>query len=450
MTLDLSQTPLLTDLYELTMLQTYYEHGMSGEAVFEFFVRKSEDPGRRGFYVSAGLEQVLEWLGTLRFGQAELDWVANCGFFRHEFIDRLAAWRFTGDVHALPEGSVFFPEEPILRVSAPLPEAQLIESRLINIVHYQSLIATKAARCRLAAGGRNLVDFGLRRAHGGEAGLWAARATYIGGFSGSATCLANAYYSIPVMGTMAHSFVLAHRSEKEAFRHFAHSHPNNVVLLIDTYATESAARKVVELAADLAEEGIRIHGVRIDSGNLAEDARWVRSILDEGHLSETAILASGGLDEYQIRRLVASGAPIDGFGVGSKVDVAADQPFLDSAYKLHQFEGEARNKRSEGKPDIPGAKQIFRQFDANGMMSTDVIALEGEPTNGQPLLQPVMQRGQRTSTPETLQTIRRRLDTNLAALPEPYLQLEDAPTFPTGLSEELDTLKRKLLGGEER
>jgi nicotinate phosphoribosyltransferase len=380
----------------------------------------------------------------LCFQQAELDWVANCGFFRPEFIDRLAALRFTGAIHALPEGGVFFPEEPILRVSAPLPEAQLIESRLMNIIHYQSLIATKAARCRLAARNRDLVDFGLRRAHGGEAGLWAARATYIGGFNGSATCLANVRYGIPVMGTMAHSFILAHRSETQAFLRFARSHPDNVHLLIDTYDIEAAARKVVELAADLAREGIQIKGVRIDSGDLAEHARRVRSILDEGSLSETAILVSGDLDEYRIRDLVASGAPIDGFGVGSKVNTSADLPFLDSAYKLHQFEGKACGKLSEGKPDIPGAKQVFRQFDANEMIIGDVIAIEGEHIDGQSLLHPVMQGGRRTGAPETLHTIRSRLEASLNALPEPYRRLEDAPAFPITLSEELNALKLKL------
>ncbi|HET8700637.1 MAG TPA: nicotinate phosphoribosyltransferase [Nitrococcus sp.] len=447
-TLELSRTPLLTDFYELTMLQAYYEHGMLGSAVFELFVRQGKNPGKRGFYVSAGLEQALEWLEQLRFQPAELDWVAGCGFFQPEFVDRLAALRFTGDIHALPEGSVFFPEEPILRVSASLPEAQLVESRLMNILHYQSLIATKAARCRLAAQQRSLVDFGLRRAHAGEAALWAARATYIGGFNGSATCLANAYYGIPVMGTMAHSFILAHRSETEAFLRFARSHPDNVTLLIDTYDTEAAARKVVEAATELAREGIRIKGVRIDSGNLAEHARRVRTILDEGNLSEAAILVSGGLDEYQIRDLVASGAPIDGFGVGSKVNTSADLPFLDSAYKLHQFEGKPCGKRSEGKPDVPGTKQIFRQLDADEMMLGDIIGLEGEHIDGQPLLQPMMQSGRRLGAPEPLQVMRSRLFTNLAALPEVYLRLEDAPVFPVTFSEELSALRPETRKGE--
>lgn len=441
MTIELSRTPLLTDLYEFTMLQTYYEHGMIGHAVFEFFVRRN--PGVRGFYVSAGLEQTLDWLQGLQFQEAELEWVGSSGLFSRDFVDRLAALRFTGDVHAMPEGTLFFPGEPILRVSAPLPEAQLIESRLMNILHYQCLIATKAARCRLAAGERNLVDFGLRRAHGGEAGLWAARATYIGGFDGSATCLANARYGIPVVGTMAHSFILAHTSEAEAFQRFARSHPDNVVLLIDTYDTEAAAHKLVELAPGLAREGIRVRGVRIDSGDLAEHARRVRTILDAGGLRETQILVSGGLDEYGIRELVESGAPIDGFGVGSKVDTSADLPFFDSAYKLHQFQGVACSKRSEGKTDVPGAKQIFRQIDANGKMIGDVIGREDERINGQPLLQSVMQNGRFTGVAETLETIRSRLETGLDALPEPFRRFEDAPDFPVSLSDALNALKQR-------
>ncbi|MGD8709879.1 MAG: nicotinate phosphoribosyltransferase, partial [Ectothiorhodospiraceae bacterium] len=349
--MDISRTPLLTDLYELTMLQTYYEHGMEGRAVFEFFAR---DPGpSRPFLLAAGLEQALEWLQNLEFTAEECQWVRDCGHFSPAFAARLNDFHFTGEVRAMPEGTVFFPEEPILQVIAPLPEAQLVESRLMNILHFQSLIATKAARCRVAAGDRMLVDFGLRRAHGGEAGLWAARASYIAGFNATATCLANAFYGVPVAGTMAHSFILAHESEEEAFERFARSHPHNVILLIDTFDTEAAAEKVVALAPGLARDGIRVRGVRIDSGDLADHARRVRRILDDGGLQETTIFASGGLDEYGIRELVADGAPIDGFGVGSKVDTSADLAFLDSAYKLHQYEGEALSKRSEGKADLP-------------------------------------------------------------------------------------------------
>ena len=251
--MNLSTTPLLTDLYQLTMMQTYYERGMTDTAVFEFFCRKS--PESRPFYVAAGLAQLLEWLEQLRFDEEDLAWARDSGHFTEDFIARLRGLRFTGDIHAMPEGTLCFPEEPLVRVTAPLPEAQLIESRLINIVHFQTLVATKAARCRLAAPGKQILDFGMRRAHGAEAGLFAARATHIGGFDGTATCAAGALYGIPTAGTMAHSYIQAHDDEAAALEEFALTHPNNVVLLIDTYDTERGARRVADLAPRLAERG---------------------------------------------------------------------------------------------------------------------------------------------------------------------------------------------------
>ncbi|MGD8429264.1 MAG: nicotinate phosphoribosyltransferase [Ectothiorhodospiraceae bacterium] len=437
--MDISRTPLLTDLYELTMLQTYYEHGMEGRAVFEFFAR---DPGpSRPFLLAAGLEQALEWLQNLEFTAEECQWVRDCGHFSPAFAARLNDFHFTGEVRAMPEGTVFFPEEPILQVIAPLPEAQLVESRLMNILHFQSLIATKAARCRVAAGDRMLVDFGLRRAHGGEAGLWAARASYIAGFNATATCLANAFYGVPVAGTMAHSFILAHESEEEAFERFARSHPHNVILLIDTFDTEAAAEKVVALAPGLARDGIRVRGVRIDSGDLADHARRVRRILDDGGLQETTIFASGGLDEYGIRELVADGAPIDGFGVGSKVDTSADLAFLDSAYKLHQYEGEALSKRSEGKADLPGMKQVFRFRDGEGRMSGDTLGTDAEALDARPLLKTVMRNGRRLGPAESMDTIRARVEAELNDLPEQYRTLETQARYPVDLSSGLRRLK---------
>jgi len=249
-----SSSALFTDLYQLTMLQGYYAQGMEDTAVFEFFIRRL--PASRGFLLAAGLEQVLEYLENLRFTSSELAWVKDSGFFTHDFVDALAELRFTGDVHAMQEGTAFFPDEPILRVTAPLPEAQLIESRIINLLHFQSMIASKAARCVMAAPGKMLVDFGMRRAHGAEAGLLAARANYLAGFTGSATVLAAQEFGIPVFGTMAHSYIETHDDEAEAFEHFAQSQPDNVVLLIDTYDTERGAEKVVALAPRLREQGV--------------------------------------------------------------------------------------------------------------------------------------------------------------------------------------------------
>ena len=279
---------LLTDLYMLTMLQGFFHEGMEAPATYEFFVR--DLPPERGFLLAAGLEQVLQYLEALHFSEQEIAWLASTERFNQDFVDYLAKLRFTGDVYAMPEGTVFFPNEPILRVTAPIPQAQFIETRVINLLHFQTLLASKAARCVLVAPDKLLVDFGLRRAHGAEAGLFAARAAYLAGFGGTATVLAGKEYDIPIFGTMAHSFVQAHDSEPAAFEGFAHAQPDNVVLLIDTYDTEAGARKVVEVAPRLKAEGIVIKGVRLDSGNLAEHARKVRKILNEGGLSRTNIL----------------------------------------------------------------------------------------------------------------------------------------------------------------
>ncbi|MGZ8465883.1 MAG: nicotinate phosphoribosyltransferase, partial [Candidatus Binatia bacterium] len=316
---------LLTDLYQLTMLQGYFDRRMEETAVFEFFVRKL--PAQRNFLIAAGLEQALGFLENLSFTAEELNWLSNHGAFRPAFVNYLDQLRFTGDVHAMAEGTVFFANEPILRVTAPIMQAQLVESRLINLLHFQTLIASKAARSVLMAPAKLLVDFGLRRAHGAEAGLLAARASYLAGFAGSATVLAAPLYGIPIFGTMAHSFVQAHDDESAAFEHFARSLPDNVILLIDTYDTEAAAEKVVRLAPKLARDGIKIKGVRLDSGDLADHAFKVRRILDDGGLREATIFASGSVDEYVLARLRERDAPIDGYGIGTHMDTSADAPY---------------------------------------------------------------------------------------------------------------------------
>ncbi len=360
---------LLTDLYQLTMLQGYYEQNIEELAVFEFFVRKL--PENRGYLVAAGLAQVLTYLEQLRFSSDEIEWLASTGQFKPAVLDRLEALKFTGDVHAMPEGTVFFPNEPILRITAPLPEAQLVESRIINLLHFQTLIASKAARSVLIAPDKLLVDFGMRRAHGSEAALLAARASYLAGFTGSATVAAGMHFGIPVFGTMAHSFIQAYSSESQAFADFAEANPDNVVFLIDTYDTEAAAQKVVDLAPALHAQGIKIKGVRIDSGDLADHARKVRTILDRGSLNDATLFASGNIDEYKLAELMAEQAPIDGFGIGTRLDTSSDAPYLDCAYKLQEYAGVARRKRSEGKATWPGRKQVYRNYDDNGMMSGD-------------------------------------------------------------------------------
>jgi len=415
-------SPLLTDLYQLTMLNAYFAHGMRETAVFELFVRKL--PASRNFMMAAGLEQALTFLEQLRFTPDELEWVERSGKFAHGFAANLAGLRFTGEVHAMPEGTDFFPDEPVLRVTAPLPEAQLVESRLINLVHFETLVASKAARSVLAAPGKLLVDFGLRRAHGAEAGLFAARASYIAGFTGTATVMAAPAMGIPVFGTMAHSFVQAHDDEAAAFEHFATTYPSGTTLLIDTYDTELAARKVVVLAARLRARGTRVAGVRLDSGDLGALARSVRRILDEGGLADVTIFASGNLDEYRVRDLVSAGAPIDGFGIGTSLVTSSDAPFLDAVYKLQEYAGKPRRKRSTGKATWPGRKQVYRHYDARGRLEHDVVTVESDRQSGEPLLVPVMKNGRRLHPAEGLDAARSRAAAQLARLPERLRSLE--------------------------
>ncbi len=429
---------LLTDLYELTMVNAYRAAGMAERAVFELFVRAL--PATRGFLVAAGLEQMLAFLERMHFEESELRDLERDGHVGRELVDRLRDLRFTGDVDAVPEGTVVFENEPMVQISAPIAEAQLVETRVMNLVHFQTIIASTAARSVLAAPGKVLVDFGVRRAHGLEAGLLAARAAYLAGFAGTSTVLAGLRFGIPLFGTMAHSYVEAHDDELDAFRTFARSNPGNVVLLIDTYDTERGAEKVVALAR----EGIRARGVRIDSGDLAEHARRVRKILDDGGLRDCTIFASGGLDEHALLDLVDAGAPIDGFGIGTRLDTSADAPYLDCAYKLEEYAGRPRRKRSEGKATWPGRKQVFRAFDEHGTMKGDVVALASEPQPGEPLLVPVMRGGRRLRPAEPLEASRRRAAGSLAALPAHLRALDVEPRYPVRITPRLEAIAREL------
>jgi nicotinate phosphoribosyltransferase len=435
MSMDLAASPLLTDLYQLNMLQAYFEHGRTETAVFEFFVRKL--PDRRGFLIAAGLEQALDYLEQLRFSAEDIDWLASSGRFGPALIERLAAFRFTGDVHAMPEGTPFFANEPILRVTAPLPEAQLAETRLINILHFQSLIASKAARMVLAAPGKLLVDFGLRRAHGAEAGLMAARASYIAGFDGTATMMAEKLWNIPLYGTMAHSFIQTYDREAQAFEDFARSRPDRLVILLDTYDTVAAARKLVALAPRLRAAGIKVGGVRLDSGDLADLARRVRAVLDEGALKEVTVFASGGLDEDDLEEFVRQDAPIDGYGVGTSLVTSSDAPALDCAYKLQEYAGLARRKQSSGKATWPGRKQVWRRYGPGGRMIGDVLSIEGDPQPGDPLLQLVMRAGRRTAPSPALAEIRSRAGRELQRLQEPLRRLEPGAAYPVEVARAL-------------
>lgn len=438
-----SERALLTDLYQITMLQAYFARGMDQTAVFEFFVRRL--PDQRNFLMAAGLAQVVDYLAALRFDEDDLAWLHASGRFDAAFVESLRGLRFSGDVDAMPEGTVFFADEPILRITAPLPEAQLVESRVINLLHYQTLAASKAVRSVIAARGRRLVDFGMRRAHGAEAAVMSARASYIAGFDATATTLAAPLFGIPVAGTMAHSFVQAHEQETDAFAAFARAFPDNATLLIDTYDTEAAAHQVVRLARWLQRrEGIGIKAVRIDSGELGEQARRVRQILDAGGCRAITIFASGNLDEYALQRLLEQDAPIDGFGVGTRMNTSSDAPYLDCAYKLVAYAGQARRKRSVGKATWPGSKQVFRRHDARGAIVADTLGLQHEALPGQALLQPVIRGGKLLAPPPPLSAIRAHAHAQIGALPAALRALAPAAPPEVTVSPALQALAHQV------
>ncbi|MGC2199472.1 MAG: nicotinate phosphoribosyltransferase [Stellaceae bacterium] len=436
-----SHGALLTDLYQLNMMAAYLANGLTETAVFELFVRKL--PPCRGFLMAVGLDQALQFLETISFEAEELEEIRGMGQFSDSFIAYLRSFRFTGDVDAMPEGTVFFPDEPILRVTAPLPEAQFVETRLVNLLHFQSVIASKAVRMVLAAPGKPLIDYGLRRAHGAEAGMLAARASYVAGFSGTATVAAGVEFGIPVYGTMSHSFIQAHDDETLAFEHFARSHPQGLVLLIDTYDTERAARRVVALAPRLAAQGIAIAGVRIDSGDLGEHARRVRRILDQGGLKTVKIVASGGLDEDALLRLSRGDAPIDSYGIGTSLTTSSDAPALDCAYKLQEYAGTARRKCSEGKATWPGRKQVWRRYNGGGRLAGDLVTLADDRQGGQALLRPVMRGGRRLPDVPDLLAARTHAKNALAGLPEPLTRLESY-RYPVEIGAPLRDLAMEL------
>lgn len=417
---------LLTDLYELTMAQSYWRLGMNDRATFDLFVR--EAPPNRRFLISAGLEQALAVLRDFRIEGKALQYLASLDRFDEEFLQWLGHVRFTGDVWAMPEGEPFLPCQPLLRVDAPLIEAQMVETALLNTVIFQSGVASKAARVVIAARGRSVVDFGARRTHGADASLKAARAAYVAGCDGTSNLLAGQLYGIPVYGTMAHSYVMAFPEEIDAFRAYAEEFPEGAVLLVDTYDTIEGARRAALVGREMRERGRILRGVRLDSGDIASLAAEVRPILDEAGLADAQIFASGDLNEWRIAELVDGGAPVDAFGVGTEMVVPKDAPALGGVYKLVEYAGRGRLKRSPGKGTLAGRKQVWR---AEGLR--DTIALEGERVEGaEPLLQPVMRRGRVAVPLPSLSEIRERCLDRLKALPEELRDLTpcDAGSAP--------------------
>lgn len=425
---------LFTDLYELTMLQAYHQENMAGMAVFSLFVRRL--PEQRNFLLACGLESVLSWLEQLRFTDDDIAYLRSLSLFSPGFLEWLGRFRFAGDVYAVPEGTPVFANEPILEIAAPIAQAQVVETFVMNQVTVQTVLASKAARIVQAAQGRKVVDFGVRRAHGIDAGLKGARAFYIAGVHATSNVLAGRLYGIPVAGTMAHSYVQAHVDEREAFRAFARMFPGTV-LLVDTYDTLEGVRHVVEL--EKGTPGSAIGAIRLDSGDLASLAAESRRILDAAGLQRIEILASGGLDEYEIAALLRAGAPIDGFGVGTSLAVSNDAPDLDIVYKLSEYAGCGRTKLSTDKPILPGRKQAFRR-ELDGRSVGDVIARSDEGQEGRPLLRLVMRAGTRTLEADgSLQSARQRAVQELSALPPSVLGLEWAdPPYPVAVSAALE------------
>jgi len=429
---------LLTDQYELTMAQAYWREGMHDDAVFTLYYRTL--PEGRNMLLAAGLDDALHFLETLSFDDEHLEYLAGRDEFGQDFLDWLADLEFTGSVRAMPEGTPVFPDEPLLEVRGSLPAAQLAETAIMNQVHMQTVLASKGARVKHAAGGRAVVDFGLRRMHGADAGIKAARAFHIAGVDATSNVLAGRLYGVPVTGTMAHSYIQAHDGEMAAFRAFTDAYPETV-LLVDTYDTLEGVRKVVRLAEELGDD-FAVRAVRLDSGDLAALAVDSREILDEAGLEDVRIFASGGLDEYEIARMLDDGAPIDGFGVGTHMGVARDAPALDMAYKLSEYAGAGRLKLSSGKKILPGPKQVWRREDGAGTATGDRIGTADEDGPGRPLLEPVMRNGRRLGAGErTLDEAREHAARAVAGMPARIRAIEPAdPPYPVEVT---DTLKRR-------
>jgi nicotinate phosphoribosyltransferase len=435
------QTPdnlaLLTDLYQLTMAQTYFQSRQLAPATFSLFIRSY--PANRSYFVSAGLQDVLEFLEQFKIDSAGIDYLYSRRMFADDFLDFLRGLKFTGEVWAMPEGRLFFKDEPVLEVTAPIVEAQIVETFIINQINFQSLIATKAARCVHAAGERPVVDFSLRRTHGIDAGMKVARSSYLAGFAGTSNVRAGQHYRIPIMGTMAHSFVTSFEHEIDAFRAFVTSFPNHSILLIDAYDTVAAASKAVEIAKEMAARGQQLQGVRIDSGDLAKLAVEVRKIFDKAGLKNVKIIGSGGLDEYDLAGFTDDNIPYDSYGVGTKMGVSADAPWSDIAYKLVEYDRRPVLKLSPAKVSLPGKKQVARTCDKQGRMEKDIITLRGENIgDGEPLLKKVMTEGRITVPLPSLEEIRSVFLSEFARLPESIKALRDATRYPVEQSAELE------------
>jgi len=434
---------IMTDLYELAMAASYFEQNMFAPATFSLMVRQY--PPKRSYLVSAGLDPLLDYLESFHFRPDDLEYLEQTSLFPDKFLQFLEALRFTGEVRAVPEGRIAFCHEPLVEITAPVMQAQLVETFVINSINLSTLVATKASRCYYAAGKRGLVDFSLRRTHGMDAGLMVARSSYIGGFIGTSNVQAGKIYDLPIYGTMAHSYVESFAREIESFRAFAKSFPDSTTLLIDTYDTLAGARKAVTVAREMRQAGLTLRAVRLDSGDMVQLSREVREILDESGFSEVKIFASGGFDEFKIQKILTAGASIDAFGVGTKMGVSADAPYLDMAYKMVVYNGRPVMKLSSGKVSLAGPKQVFRQRDEQGLFKGDLIGLlDEEVTGSESLLETVMEDGKKLHPPEPLPKIRDRFRKEFTLLPEIYKDLEGNPNYPVIITPRLQALQEQV------
>jgi nicotinate phosphoribosyltransferase len=435
---------LFTDFYELAMSASYFDNKKFEPATFDLFIRRL--PPNRGYFLFAGLEEVLCYLESVRFTEEHLAYLKAQGF-NQQFLDYLRDFKFKGEVWAAPEGTVAFPCEPLIRVTAPIIEAQLVETFLLNTINLQTMIASKASHVVNAAKGKTVIEFGLRREHGIDAGMKVARTSYIAGCQGTSNVLAGLVYGIPVFGTMAHSFIMSYSKETDAFRAFTKTFPNKSTLLIDTYDDLAGAKKAATVAKELEKKGYKLGGVRLDSGDLTNLSKQVRRLLDNKGLNYVKIFASGDLDEFKIAELLKNGAEIDAFGVGTKLGTSADKPYVDVIYKLCETMKDGKlspiMKLSEGKATLPGRKQVYRFEGAKGNYEEDMITLADEKVDAQPLLIKVMEKGKITTNLPSLAEIRVAAAENLSKLPAKYKKL-DAPAYPVKLSQNLENLRKNL------
>ena len=434
---------LFTDLYQLTMAQAYWKSGATAEATFSLFIRNY--PPDRGYLVAAGVEDALDYLEGLRFSRDDIDYLRSIGSFNPSFLEFLAGVRFTGSVRGMTDGGIFFADEPVIEVTAPVIEGQIVETRLVNLINLHCILATKAARIADAARGREIVDFAARRTQGAEAADAVARVGYMAGYAGTSNVLAGKRHGIPVFGTMAHSFVTSFESELAAFRAYAAAFPDTTTLLVDTYDTLAGVRNAITVAAELAREGHALRAVRLDSGDLRDLSRKARALLDEAGFGGVRIVASGSLDEYTVDDLLTGGAAIDGFGIGTKAGVSADAPWSDCVYKLAEYGGRPVLKLSPGKSNLPGPKQVYRYRNGDGQFAGDVIASAREPApegNPELLLRHLMSNGARLCPRPPISEPRSRFAREFAALPGRHKRIRAPYEYDVTVSPQLKQLER--------